>query len=112
MTAASDDISGYQQRRAEIGEAIAGVERALSAPAGTGDAWYERVLAAFLELSRVAHTQRAATQGPDGLLAEISREKPVLARVRTNDLPEMTVRKLNPVIFLSPNLEKIRFRFC
>jgi hypothetical protein len=63
-----DDIDG---RRALVGNALADVEAALAAPAGTGTEWRERVEKAVLHLQQVGREQLAAFVGADGLLDRI-----------------------------------------
>ena len=71
------ELGTFSERRREIGEGIAAVERALSAPAGSA-VWQPRLIVALEELRRLAVAQHDAVAAPDGLFVEIRRDHPGL----------------------------------
>ena len=111
----SDDLSpeleGFSRRRREIGEGIAAVERALSAPAGS-KLWQPRLVAALEELRRLAAAQYQAVTEPEGLFAEIRQEHPDLA-AQTDQIQadfKEAVGKLEELIPLASGLPPVELR--
>ena len=92
-----DDIVG---RRELVGNALADLEAALAAPAGTGDEWRERVEEAVHHLQDVGREQLAAFVGAEGLLDRIvaadEAQAPRAERLRGR-IPDLE-RNLNEVL--------------
>ena len=64
----SSELDAVRLRRAELREALDGLERALAAPAtGRATDWAKSVQAAVAEISDDWHTHVAVTEGPGGL---------------------------------------------
>ncbi|HET7659885.1 MAG TPA: hypothetical protein VFK66_05795 [Oryzihumus sp.] len=79
-TALPPELEVLRRRRAEMGESMAAVEQALTAPApGRVAAWAERVHAALVELSADLRVHVEVTQAPDGLFAQVVASSPRLA---------------------------------
>lgn len=73
-------LTELRRQRAQLRESISALESALAAPA-TADAarWAQRVHVALVELSGDFREHVAATEGPNGLYAELSQTSPRLA---------------------------------
>ena len=78
------------RRRADIGDAMSRLERALAKPAAPGDQWRAQVAAAVAGLGSLAKEQIAAYTADDGVLAEVVERAPRLAShvVRVRELIE------------------------
>lgn len=69
-----------RRRRAELREAMSGLEAALAAPMTSDpEFWAGRVNVALVELSADLRQHVAITEGPDGLHAQVVRSSPRLA---------------------------------
>lgn len=61
--------------RAELGEALAGLEQSLARPGALSD-WAEGVQKALIELRAAFRSHAAEVEGQDGLLEDLRREAP------------------------------------
>jgi hypothetical protein len=77
----SDSLERARQHRTGLRVALGDVEQALSAPAPRReDLWRKELGVALDELGDALESHIASTEADDGLLAEIMREAPRLAR--------------------------------
>jgi hypothetical protein len=78
----TDDITEIRRRRAELLEAMRGLEQALAAPVPGGQIrWVQRVSDALLELSGDFHDHVELTEGSNGLYGRVIRTSPRLGHV-------------------------------
>lgn len=76
--APSTDLTDISNRRGEIGDAIADLERALAAPSGTGEAWTQRVVDTLHLLGQLGREQNQAVAARGGLVDELRSQRPAL----------------------------------
>jgi hypothetical protein len=87
------------RRRADIGEALANVERALSNPVGTGEAWRVRVAASLAVLGHLTDEQVEAYIAHDGVFDEVLESAPRLA--------SQVDRLRSAIVELAPRIDKL-----
>ncbi|MDH3680451.1 MAG: hypothetical protein OEV40_10940 [Acidimicrobiia bacterium] len=73
------ELSDYRARRAEIGEDMSEIERALAAPVGLGTAWHEQLTKALSGLKELATIQFDDLSGPTGVVAQLEVDVPPLS---------------------------------
>lgn len=73
-------LERVRAQRAELGEAMAALDDALSNPIGLGGVWRGRVRAALTELAHDMRDHMTLTEAPDGLYADLRERAPRLSR--------------------------------
>ncbi|MDH3678911.1 MAG: hypothetical protein OEV40_03065 [Acidimicrobiia bacterium] len=105
--APSTDLTDISTRRAEIGDAVAELERALAAPAGVGEAWTGRVVDALRLLGELGQEQSRAVTAPGGLVDELRSQRPAFVQraEALNESLDEVLAELHELVEAVPKVE-------